>query len=249
MPAETRGSIYEVGSGYGIRWPENGKRMHQAPFETNTAARRWFTETVAPRLRKGTPDPTITFDAFCDLFLGRHGATVSAYIGTNPAVEPGRNTAPRSEEMRPFTLVEIDSLAAELASLYGAMVVFAAETGLRTNEWAGLERRDVDKTGKAVTVQRRVSDGVLTGYPKTERSRRRVPLTVRALAALESLPPRIDTPLLFPGPDTGYIYLDYCGLTTGARRSMPPGSIAEGPTTCGTPSRRRRLPRASRSSS
>jgi integrase len=52
------------------------------------------------------------------------------------------------------------------------------------------------------------ADGVLTGYPKTERSRRRVPLTARALEALDSLPPRLDTPLLFPASRGGYIQLD-----------------------------------------
>jgi integrase len=55
---------------------------------------------------------------------------------------------------------------------------------------------------------RRFSDGVLTPYPKTERSRRRVPLTARALEAVESLPPRVDTPLLFPAAQGGHIGLD-----------------------------------------
>lgn len=270
MPAETRGSIYEVRGGYGIRWPENGKRMHQAGFETKTAARRWFAENVAPRLRKGAPDPSITFDAFCDLFLSRHGATVSKrtkatleerlapsrdhfgtwtlreieraaddvaawrsglsdtsryrltlalrqalgaavrwrYLSVNPAVDAGRNLQPRAEELRPFTRAEIDRLEVELGNMYGPLAVFAAESGLRTNEWAALERRDLDKPGRAVTVQRRVADGVVTGYPKTERSRRRVPLTARALAALERLPPRIDTPLVFPAVKGGHVHLD-----------------------------------------
>jgi hypothetical protein len=46
-----------------------------------------------------------------------------------------------------------------------------------------------DWAGKAITVQRRVSDGVVTSYPKTERSRRRVPLTMRALVARK--PPKL----------------------------------------------------------
>jgi len=102
----------------------------------------------------------------------------------------------------------VDALALELGLVYGALVVFAAETGLRTNEWVALDRRDVDRVGQAVTVQRRFADGTATPYPKTERSRRRVPLMSRATAALENLPPRLDTPLLFPAPKGGPIGLD-----------------------------------------
>jgi integrase len=131
------------------------------------------------------------------------------YITRNPAVDAGRNPQPRTEEeLHPFTRAEVDAIAAELGPLYGALVVFAAETGLRTNEWAALERRDVDRAGQAVTVQRRFADGTATPYPKTERSRRRVPLTRRAAEALENLPPRLDTPLLFPAPKGGPIGLD-----------------------------------------
>lgn len=58
---------------------------------------------------------------------------------------------------------------------------------------------------------------MLTRYPKTKRSRRRVPLTARALNAVESLPPRVDTPLLFPAAQGGYIGLD----TWRTRESYP----------------------------
>lgn len=86
--------------------------------------------------------------------------------------------------------------------------MFAAETGLRTNEWCALERRDVDKAGRAVMVQRRFADGVLTAFPKTERSRRRVPLTERALDAYDRLPAQLQTRLVFPAPKGGYIAID-----------------------------------------
>jgi integrase len=269
MPRTTRGSIYPTRDGYGIRWPENGERPHQPGFRTKTEARRWFAKNVAPRLDRGTsPSAEISFDEFCELFLARHGATVSAstrqtlaerlvparatfgtfklrelegasadiarwraglsdtsryrftlalrqtlgaavrwhYLVRNPAVEAGRNPEPRAEELLPFTPDEIDALAVELGAAYGSLTVFAAETGLRTNEWTATERRDVDRDGPAVVVARRFSDGVLTPYPKT--SRRRVPLTPRALAAVDRLPPRIDTPLLFPAPAGGHLSLD-----------------------------------------
>jgi integrase len=130
------------------------------------------------------------------------------YITVNPAVDAGKNPQPRTEELLPFTRDEIDGIAKELGTDYGPLVIFAAETGLRTNAWVALERRDIDRIGKAVAVQRRASDGVVTPYPKAERSRRRVPLTTRALVALDQLSPRIDTPLMFPAPRGGLLLLD-----------------------------------------
>jgi integrase len=136
------------------------------------------------------------------------GAAVRwGYIGANPAVLAGRNPEPPRDELLPFTREEVDALAVELGPSYGPLVVFAAETGLRTNEWTALERRDVDRRERAVIVQRRYARGVLTPYPKTEGSRRRVPLTERALEALDGLPPRIDSPLAFPAPEGGYLNL------------------------------------------
>ena len=118
-----------------------------------------------------------------------NSAVRRGYLQKNPAKLAGRNTKPRQEELRPFTRDELAAIAVELGPVYGPLAVLAAETGLRTNEWTALERRDLDRAGRAVTVQRRFASGELTGYPKTERSRRRVPLTQRALDALDQLPP------------------------------------------------------------
>ena len=40
-----------------------------------------------------------------------------------------------------------------------AAVVVAAETGLRPEEWVALERRDVDRAGAALAVQRKFANG------------------------------------------------------------------------------------------
>ncbi len=223
---------------------------------------------MAPRLHRGAPSADIALSPFVELFLIRHGASVSArtietlrerltpavatfgdwklrelehaaadiaawresipdgsryrlmlalrqclaaavrwgYLARNPAIDAGPNPEPRAEELRPFTREEIDLLAVELGSVYAPLAVFAAETGLRTNEWIASERRDIDRAAGVVLVQRRFADGVLTPYPKTQR--RGVPLTDRALDALDRLAPRLDTPVLFPAPRGGHIGLD-----------------------------------------
>ena len=132
------------------------------------------------------------------------------YIARNPAVDAGRNPEPQREELQPFAPAELELVCAELDPANHALVVLASETGLRTSEWPALERRDIDRAGSvpAVRVERRVVRGRVAPYPKTHRSRRRVPLTSRALAALDQLPAQLATPLLFLAPTGGHIYLD-----------------------------------------
>jgi hypothetical protein len=79
---------------------------------------------------------------------------------------------------------------------YRPLPALAAATGLRPEEWGALERRDVDRRARILTVRRTISSGRLVELAKTARSRRQVPLSARALEALELLPPRIDSPYL-----------------------------------------------------
>jgi integrase len=79
------------------------------------------------------------------------------YVTRHRAVDMGANPIPRSEEVRPFARPELDAIVAELADSArdAAIVIFAAETGLRTNEWTASERRDVDRRNPAIAVARR----------------------------------------------------------------------------------------------
>lgn len=76
------------------------------------AARRWFGENVAPRLRGGGPSPEITFDAFCDLFLERHGATVTPRT-VDTLTE---RLAPARALFGSWTLRELEGAAADIAA-------------------------------------------------------------------------------------------------------------------------------------
>ena len=58
-----------------------------------------------------------------------------------------------------------------------------------------------------MSVQHVFTNGRLSEYPKTDRSRRRVPLRSRVLDALDAMPSRVDTPILFPGSRGGHLEL------------------------------------------
>jgi integrase len=111
------------------------------------------------------------------------------YMTRNPAKLAGKNPQPAPRGVRVFTVDELKAITDELSPKNAAAVEFAAATGLRPSEWASIERRDVDKARRVLQVR----------GTKTIRSRREVPLTTAALAALESLPARIDSPFVF-GP-------------------------------------------------
>lgn len=131
-------------------------------------------------------------------------------LDANPARDAGPNPEPPPRKVRPYALVELDALEAELDARYAPVVPFAAATGLRPEEWAALERRHVDRERRIVTVEQVIdgeSGGIRPGG-KTPNSVREIPLTARALAALDRLPPRLDTPLLIPAPSGGPLNLD-----------------------------------------
>ena len=75
VKGSSQGSVFGAPGNYGIRWPEGDKRPQEIGFRTKGEAREWFDDNVAPRLRRGAPSGEITFDAYCQLFLRRHGGS------------------------------------------------------------------------------------------------------------------------------------------------------------------------------
>jgi integrase len=120
-----------------------------------------------------------------------------------------KNSQRVREEIKPFeSWAEVNILAAELGE-WGPAVTFACATGLRPQEWISLERRDIDKSGPTpiVLVRRRLTkDKKIKPVTKNGKPRR-VPLSEIALAALDALPPRIDSPLIFPARRGSYLDL------------------------------------------
>jgi len=128
-------------------------------------------------------------------------------IDVNPAKQGVDNPQRRRTEKRPFeSWAQLAAVASKLNECSGALVLFAAATGLRPGEWIALERRDIDPVARVVYVRRAYRNGRLK-CTKTEGSVRAVPLQAVALEALERLPARADTELLFPSLRGAYFDL------------------------------------------
>jgi hypothetical protein len=103
--------VYRTATGYGIRWPEDGRRPHQTGFKTKTEARRWFAENVAPRLDRGAPSPEISFDDFYEVYFDRWGADVAD--STRRTLEEW--IAPAREAFGSWTLRELEGGANDIS--------------------------------------------------------------------------------------------------------------------------------------
>jgi integrase len=134
-------------------------------------------------------------------------AVVWGMIDVNPAKLGVDNPSPRRREQRPFdSWAQLDAVAANLSLRHRPMVIFAAATGLRPAEWLALEWRDIDLDARVVYVHRSFTKGRLK-CPKTEASRRAVPLQTIALDAIERQPRSRRSPLVFPAERGGYLDL------------------------------------------
>jgi integrase len=105
----------------------------------------------------------------------------AGYIAANPAARVRRNLPARNEhdpaERRPLTTEQVQALAALLPEPYGLVVRFAAYSGLRAGEVAGLRVKRVNVLRHEVRVEEtvvRLGGTLVPGTPKSKRSRRTV---------------------------------------------------------------------------
>jgi integrase len=128
-----------------------------------------------------------------------HYAVRAKLLDENPAALVP-NPEPKRREVLAFaSLDEVEANGEELSPVFRPLPLFVALTGLRPEEWLALERGDVDRDAGLVHVRRVFTDGQVKLHGKQTRSLRAVPLPARAAKALDELPPRLDTRLLFPG--------------------------------------------------
>lgn len=170
-----------------------------------------------------------------------HYAVAIGLLDTNPAQQIP-NPQPKRREVPAFaSLRDVESVALELAPAYRSIPVFVALTGLRPSEWLALERGDVDRRAGVVHVRRVFVGGHVKLYGKQSGSLRAVPLPIAAAAALDEIPPRLDTRLLFPSRRGAVISISRAGVVAlGIRLSKPPDLRIERRTRFGTRSRRSR---------
>lgn len=127
------------------------------------------------------------------------------WIERNAAADVPNSLHARAE-FHPFeSWDEVEAVAAELGP-FGPLAVFCVGTGVRPEEAFGADWTDVDLATGVMTVRRAFAKGRLKPYPKTARSRRRVPLRSKVGTALAQLPHRDG--ILFPAAEGGRINID-----------------------------------------
>lgn len=120
-----------------------------------------------------------------------------------------RAVVDEERRQRPFeTWEQVEAIAAELDARYRAIPIVLVGTGLRPEELFALERSDYDRAEAVLHVRRVYSQRLVKECKKSDRQRRRVPLRQRVVDAIEAMPRRIDTRLLFPAPKGGHIDLE-----------------------------------------
>jgi hypothetical protein len=168
------------------------------------------------------------------------------YLASNPAELAGPNPQPPARPIRAYTPAELAALDKELGLHYGPIVPFAAATGLRPSEWAGLQRSDVDRQRRLLRVGVRPVEGSRRPRARSVRCRSLRPGSTRSTGSrLASTPAGCS-----PRRPAGRCTWTTSAGASGARPSRPRASGSQpASTTCARPSPRMPSPAASRCTS
>jgi integrase len=131
------------------------------------------------------------------------------YLQLNPARPAAVKSPPsRTPEIIPFESWDEAFAVARQARRYGPLIVFACATGLRPEEWAALQWRDIDRKTRRCARRRPDPHGGVRSEGKRDASLRTVLLADLALQALDELPePLRSSQLVFAARQGGHINL------------------------------------------
>lgn len=129
-------------------------------------------------------------------------------IPANPCHIRGAGSAKRARKIKPATLAELETIAANMPEKYRPMVLLSSWCALRFGEVTELRRKDVDLKNAVIHVRRGVTraDGdVFVGTPKSDAGTRDVAIPPHLIPLLrahrDSMPMRGNDALLFPAAD------------------------------------------------
>lgn len=157
---------------------------------------------VAGMVDRGVGVPTIES---CTRLLSAiyEAAITDELVTANPVsrLRLPRHTPKRKRWVDP---ADIDAIVEQLDEPYALLVNLAAHTGLRWGEIAGLRRSGVDPMGRTITVTSVLTRRGVREYPKTDSSRRVVPVPADLQPALrDKLVGLAPDELVFAGPRGG----------------------------------------------
>lgn len=189
-------------------------------------------EALVVTLRgKGLSDSTVR-QVFGVLRLALDVAVRDGLLASNPVAKVKRPAVAR-KEARYLSAAEVAKLLDSAKDLrYYVAVLLMAATGLRRGEVAGLLWRDVDLDKGELTVRHtlsRVEGALVLTEPKTDRSRRRVPIPAGLVTELKAHRKRQVAERLRAGnqwTDTGVVFATELGTMLDPRNLLRTVEIA-----------------------
>ncbi len=129
-------------------------------------------------------------------------AKANGWIPANPADDVERVNVRVDSDFNVLSVEQVEAVAREAEGMFGAAIIVAAYTGLRTGELRALRWRDIDFLAANVHVRHNMPAGGEEGAPKSGKARS-VPLMDDAARVLDGLSRRErftgDDDRVFPG--------------------------------------------------